>query len=62
MICHGAEDSFILEETAQKFREALDTAGADYEMIYYAGARPVRRPASGIRPVPGFRRRNAASG
>ncbi|HUG90689.1 MAG TPA: dienelactone hydrolase family protein [Planctomycetaceae bacterium] len=39
LICHGAEDSFIPEEAAQKFRAALDQAGADYEMIYYAGAR-----------------------
>jgi dienelactone hydrolase len=39
VICHGAEDTFIPEETAQKFRAALDAADADYVMIYYAGAR-----------------------
>jgi dienelactone hydrolase len=39
VICHGAEDSFIPEEATQNFRAALDAAGADYEMIYYAGAK-----------------------
>jgi dienelactone hydrolase len=37
-ICHGALDSFIPEETIQKFRAALDQAGVDYEMVYYAGS------------------------
>ena len=39
LICHGAQDSLIPEETVRQFRAALDAAGADYEMIYYAGAR-----------------------
>ena len=39
LVCHGAEDGFIPEETAQKFRAALDKAGADYQMVYYAGAK-----------------------
>ncbi len=39
LICHGAQDSFIPEETIQKFRAALDAGGADWEMNYYAGAR-----------------------
>ncbi len=38
LICHGAKDSFIPEETIQKFRTALDDGGADWEMDYYAGA------------------------
>jgi dienelactone hydrolase len=38
LVCHGALDSFIPEETIQKFRAALDDARADYQMIYYAGA------------------------
>ena len=39
LICHGSEDSFIPEETCQKVRAALDTAGADFEMVYYGNAR-----------------------
>jgi dienelactone hydrolase len=39
LICHGAQDSFIPEDTIQKFRAALDAEGADWEMVYYAGAR-----------------------
>lgn len=38
LICHGAVDAFIPEETAQKFRQALEKGGADYTMIYYGGA------------------------
>ena len=38
MICHGAIDSFIPEEVAQKTRAALDKAHVDYLMIYYGGA------------------------
>jgi len=37
LICHGAQDSFIPEETIQKFRKALDDAHVDWEMDYYAG-------------------------
>ena len=39
LICHGSEDAFIPEETCQKVRAALDTAGADFEMVYYGNAR-----------------------
>lgn len=38
LICHGALDSFIPEDTIQKFRAALDAGGADWEMDYYSGA------------------------
>lgn len=38
LICHGAKDAFIPEETIKKFREALDEAKVDYEMIYFGGA------------------------
>jgi dienelactone hydrolase len=38
MICHGAVDGFIPEETAQKTRASLDKAHVDYLMIYYGGA------------------------
>lgn len=39
LICHGAADSFIPEEVIQKFRAAMDAGGADWQMVYYAGAR-----------------------
>lgn len=39
LICHGANDSFIPDEVCQKFRVALDKAGADYQFVYYGTAR-----------------------
>jgi dienelactone hydrolase len=38
LICHGALDSFIPEETCQKFRTALEGAKVDYEFIYLSGS------------------------
>jgi dienelactone hydrolase len=38
MICHGAADKFIPEDTIQKFRAALEEARVDYQMIYFGGA------------------------
>jgi dienelactone hydrolase len=38
LICHGAADSFIKEDTIQKMRGAYDRAKVDYQMIYYGGA------------------------
>jgi dienelactone hydrolase len=38
LICHGALDSFIPEETAQNVRAALDKGHVDYSMCYYGGA------------------------
>jgi dienelactone hydrolase len=38
LICHGASDSFIKEETIQKMRGMYDNAKVDYQMIYYGGA------------------------
>jgi len=38
LICHGAADSFIKEETIQKMRGMYDNAKVDYQMIYYGGA------------------------
>lgn len=38
LICHGAADKLIPEETAQQFRAALEQAGVDYQMIYFGGA------------------------
>jgi dienelactone hydrolase len=38
LICHGAADPLIPEETIQKMRAALEKAKVDYEMDYYGGA------------------------
>jgi dienelactone hydrolase len=38
LINHGAVDKFIPEETAVKFRAALEEAKVDYAMVYYGGA------------------------
>jgi dienelactone hydrolase len=38
LICHGARDSFIKEDTIQKMRGTYDRNGVDYQMIYYGGA------------------------
>ena len=39
LICHGAADSFIKEDTIQQVRGAYEKGGVDYEMIYFGGAR-----------------------
>ncbi len=39
LVCHGAADAFIPAEQIEQFREALDKGGADWQLIYYAGAR-----------------------
>ena len=39
LVCHGAADAFIPEETARAFREALEKGKVDYMMVYYGGAR-----------------------
>jgi dienelactone hydrolase len=38
LICHGALDSFIKEETIQAVRGAYEKGGVDYELIYFGGA------------------------
>jgi dienelactone hydrolase len=39
LVCHGAADSFIPETQIQPFRAALEKAKADWQMVYYAGAK-----------------------
>ena len=39
LICHGAADSFVPEDTIKKVRAAFEEAKVDYEMNYYGGAR-----------------------
>jgi dienelactone hydrolase len=38
LICHGAADSFIKEDTILKMRDVYDKANVDYQMIYFGGA------------------------
>lgn len=39
LICHGADDSFIKEETISKFKSALDEAKVNYTFESYPGAK-----------------------
>ncbi|MFG0332582.1 MAG: dienelactone hydrolase family protein [Maioricimonas sp. JB049] len=39
LVCHGAEDAFVSEESIDSFRKALEAAGVDYQLVYYGGAR-----------------------
>lgn len=38
LICHGAADPFVSDESIDAFRAALEEAGVDYQIIYYGGA------------------------
>ena len=38
-VAHGSEDTFIPEDTASKFRQALDKGDADWFMTYYGNAK-----------------------
>lgn len=39
LICHGAADPFIPDETVRKFQTALNSADVDWQMISYGGAK-----------------------
>lgn len=39
LIAHGNADPFLKEEHIRKFRNALDKANVDWQMVLYAGAR-----------------------
>jgi dienelactone hydrolase len=39
LVCHGAADPFIAEETAAKFRAALEQGKVDYTMVYFGGTK-----------------------
>ena len=39
LICHGAVDPVVSEESASALRGALESANVDYQMVYYGGAR-----------------------
>ena len=38
LVCHGAADKFVTEESAVKFRAALEEAKVDYAMVYLGNA------------------------
>jgi len=38
LICHGAADGFVPEDTIHKVRAALEEAKVDYQMVYFGGA------------------------
>jgi dienelactone hydrolase len=38
LVCHGAADKFVPEESAVKFRDALEKAKVDYAMVYFGNA------------------------
>ncbi|GAB4255495.1 MULTISPECIES: dienelactone hydrolase family protein [Deferrisoma] len=39
LVCHGADDPFIPEEDIRAFQEEMRRAGADWQMIFYGGAK-----------------------
>jgi len=39
LVCHGAADAFVPPATVQAFTEVMEAAGADWQMIVYAGAK-----------------------
>ncbi len=38
LVCNGAADPFVSEESVEAFKKAMDESGADYEYIAYEGA------------------------
>ena len=56
LICHGASDGFISEDGIQEFRSALEKGEADWQMVYYAGARhSFTNPDADQRGIDGLR-------
>ena len=39
LVCHGAEDAFIPDETVRQFRDALDAEDVDWLMVSYGQAK-----------------------
>ena len=39
LVAHGEDDSFIPPERIVAFKQGLDAAGADWQMVIYGGAR-----------------------
>ncbi|MEZ6093195.1 MAG: dienelactone hydrolase family protein [Pirellulaceae bacterium] len=38
LVCHGADDPFVPAADIEKFKEELNGANVDWQMIYYSGA------------------------
>lgn len=38
LVCHGAIDPYVPEQQVAAFRDEMNKAGADWEMVYYANA------------------------
>jgi len=38
LVCHGADDKFVLQPEVEKFKRQMDSIGADYTFKQYAGA------------------------
>jgi dienelactone hydrolase len=56
LVCHGAEDSFIPDEQIKSFQEGLRRARADWQMVYYGGARhSFTNPDAGKAGIDGLR-------
>ncbi|MDC0936969.1 dienelactone hydrolase family protein [Pirellulales bacterium] len=56
LICHGAADAFVPAAKIDKFQEALEKAGADWQMIVYANARhSFTNPGADSRGIDGLR-------
>lgn len=61
LICHGAADSFIPDEAVKAFRDGLDGAKADYQIVYYGGARhSFTNPDADSKGIDGLRYNKAA--
>jgi dienelactone hydrolase len=55
LVCHGADDKFIPEESIQKFKDALDAAKVNYRIETYPGAvHSFTVPTADERKVPGL--------
>lgn len=54
LILHGAIDPYVPDEELNEFREAMEAAQKDYQMIYYSGAvHAFSNPSSGEDPEKG---------
>jgi dienelactone hydrolase len=38
LVCHGADDPFVAANDIEAFKQELNDAGVDWQMIYYSGA------------------------
>lgn len=56
LVCHGAADPFLPADQLAEFRSALEDAGADWQMVYYSGARhSFTNPAADTHGIEGIK-------